>query len=268
MNSAQFDNLMIQCLGDFHIKRGTVYYDDEYLQSLRAHLEKDNLLEAYKNELAEVVKNDPLGRTKMCSIASSSRLCYLASKTILTEIDGHEKTDTRNGCCNPHFDAYNSESFTFYEFKCHEFCQESHDALVNSYKPLLESLFGIKREDTADLRLMDFGVEMTGNPLINRIRFDFKQFICHIIGLLSIASKNHKPILQYVWVIPDVPVDNDLQRFVSDMESQIRSVFSQIGTLKTNTGKEKGFLKEFVSFELKVIPATNIPDFVLADIRS
>ena len=266
MKSGQYDQLMIQCLGYSYLKKGTVYYGDDYLQSLRLHLQEDGLLEAYKNELSEVTKNDPLGRIKMCSIASSSRLCYLASKTIILEIDEHEKTDVKNGCCAPHFDAYSSETFTFYEFKCHEFCQESHDVLVNSYKPLLESLFNISCEDTTELRFLDFGVEMPNNPLINKIRFDFKQFICHIIGLLSIASKTRKPTLQYVWVIPDVPLNEDLQKFVADMKSQIDSIFFQIGNLKTNTGKEEGLLKEFISFELRTVPATSIPDFVLADL--
>ena len=136
MESSLYDELMIKTLGNAHIKDGTVYYDDAYESLLKESLKKYGLLERYKGELGRNSKG-----VKMCSIASSSRFCFLASKTIMREIDEHEKVDVRNGCCNPHFDGYSKRNNTFYEFKCHEFCERdgniSHTKITSmDYIPL------------------------------------------------------------------------------------------------------------------------------------
>lgn len=261
MDSNQYDKLMVETLGSNHIKSGTVYYDDAYEKGLIKCLMEYGLSKKYEGELTKNSQG-----TKMCSIASSSRFCFLASKTIMKEIDEHEKVDVKNGCCHPHYDGYSSKNNTYYEFKCHEFCSESHDELSNSYKPLLLKHFGIAIDDTTKLRFSDFHINLEGNPLINKTNFDFKQLICHILGLLSVTTKANKPRLQYVWIVPSQNDSKELNAFISMVETQVKSIFEQISKINVSTQNEKGLLCDFISFGFDIIPATDIEDFVLKSI--
>jgi len=230
------------------------------------------LLTAYKGELKEVIKNDPLKRIKMCSIASSSRFCYLASKTLF-KITKVEVTDLVNECCKPHYDGWSAydpgdkRKNVYYEFKCHEFCSTSHDELSNSYKSLLKKHFNIEVEDTRELKFSDFGLAIPNDPYINKINFDFKQFLCHILGLLTIATKNDKPTLHYVWVVPYCPDSKELDDFIDLVDGQIDSIFDQMSDVDISTDSEKGKLGEFIHFSCEIIPANSIDDFVLENIE-
>ena len=184
MKSEAYDKLLLETIGNNHIKNGTVYYDNTYYIQLVKKLAEDGILNKYCGELSSNSQG-----VKMCSIASSSRFCYLLSKGKYKEIDEYEKTDIKNGCCRPHYDGYSAKNHTFFEFKCHELCNESHHTLSDSYKPLLKNIFGIDSNDLTTLKFSDFALLIEGNPSIYRINFDFKQFICHILGILSIASK-------------------------------------------------------------------------------
>ena len=267
MESSLYDELMVKTLGNAHIKDGTVYYDDAYESSLKESLKKYGLLERYKGELGRNSKG-----VKMCSIASSSRFCFLASKTIMREIDEHEKVDVRNGCCNPHFDGYSKRNNTFYEFKCHEFCERdgniSHTKITSmDYIPLLKDIFNVDCSDPSKLRFSDLRISMSGDLMINKTNFDFKQFLCHIIGLMSIATKTNKPTLHYVWITPYQPGNRELDDFVSFMDNQIDEIFLKTSELEVSNGKEKGKLKEFINFSCDIIPAVDIDDFVLEGIK-
>ena len=266
MESSLYDELMIKTLGNAHIKDGTVYYDDDYEKALINKLNEYGLFKQYQNELNKNSKG-----TKMCSIASSSRLCFLASKTIIKEIDEHEKTDIRNGCCNPHFDGFDSKNNVFFEFKCHEFCEIdgniNHTKITSKrYIPLLKSIFNVDCEDPSKLKFSDFGLLIDGDPLITKINFDFKQFLCHIIGLLSIAKKDNKPTLNYVWITPYQPDNKELNDFIEFMENQIDDIFAKTSELEVNTANGKGKIKDFIDFTCDIIPADDIDDFVLESI--
>ena len=262
MTTNEYDHILVRTLGNKHIKDGTVYYDHAYTNALMKRLEKENLIDTYSKEL----KHNSQG-VKMCSIASSSRFCYLTSHTILTDMDELEKTDVRNGCCHPNFDGYDSKSGTFYEFKCHEFCSTSHDKLTSlNYLPLLKDIFGIDCHNPKELRFSDFGLVIKDDPLINAINFDFKQFLCHIIGLLSVAEKRNPPKLNYVWVVPREPDNEELNRFVDYIKGQIEDVFKQAGAMDVFVRGEKGKLREFVTFALGIVPANDIHDFVLEEV--
>ena len=70
----EFDKLIKESISDSHIQPNTVYYDDFYEKQLRDELSQRGLLEKYeKRELQNVAKD----KVKMCSAASSSRLCFL-----------------------------------------------------------------------------------------------------------------------------------------------------------------------------------------------
>ena len=262
MKSNKYDQLMIKTLGDSHIKKGTVYYDGDYENALKKELKKYGLLEKYKGELTQNSKG-----TKMCSIASSSRLCFLASRSIIRGKVELERTDIKNGCCNPHFDAYSNYGNEFFEFKCHELCSEKHSKLTSmKYIPLLKEVFGIECSDPKELKFSDFGLRIDNDPYINEINFDFKQFICHIFGLLSIAKKTKKTKLTYIWITPYDPKNTELNDFIDFINNQIDNVFEQVSELTVHTKSESGKLREFIEFNCEIVSADDIPDFVLESI--
>lgn len=267
MESSVYDELMIKTLGSSHIKEGTVYYDEIYEAALIKSLKERGVYKNYRGELGKNSKG-----TKMCSIASSSRFCFLASKTILKDIDEHEKTDLKNGCCIPHFDGYDSKRNIYYEFKCHEFCERdgsiSHSKLTSmDYIPLLKNIFNVDCDNPSTLKFSDLRISIDNDPMINKINFDFKQFLCHIIGLLSIATKENKPTLNYVWITPYEPDNKELNVFISFMKKQIHDIFLKTSELDICTSDDKGKIKDFINFACDIIPANDIPDFVLESIK-
>ena len=261
MDSSKYDNYLLKILGDKHIKKGTVYYDNEYLLELLKNLIKDDLFGVYHGELSTNSKG-----VKMTSIGSSSRFCYLASKGLYADITEHEKTDVKNDCCHPHYDGYARSTNTFYEFKCHELCDNStHSKLSESYVPLLHQYFTIDTHPHK-LRFSDFGIEYKDNPSIYNINFDVKQFICHILGILTVATPDNRAALKYVWVIPGKNINKELDDFIHDVEKQIKGVFDGFNKVEVKVLGNKYLLEELIKFELDVVEAKTINDFVLNNI--
>ena len=264
MNSKEYDQFILEIIGNKHIKEGTVYYDKDYLLSLVISLVNDDLLGKYAGELMENSQG-----IKMCSIASSSRLCYLASKELYKDIKEVEKTDIKNGCCHPHYDGYTSSlnAFIFYEFKCHELCDgASHAKLSKSYMPLLKEYFDIEIDNLAFLKFSDFGFDYNNNGTIYDINFDTKQFICHILGILSQATQENKALLKYVWIIPGYGINPDLDRFIERIKEQIKIVFDGFSLTKVKYNGNILNLSDLIVFDLDVVPITNIKDFILESI--
>lgn len=262
MKSSEYDLLMVKSLGEKHLKPSTVYYDDAYFGSLKNFLEKDGVLKEYAGELTANSKG-----IKMCSIASSSRFCYLSSKTIYKDITHHEKKDIKNDCCRPHYDGYSSKTNTYYEFKCHEFCDDSsHNRLSTSYTRLLKSVYDIT-EDPNQLRFSHFGMKISDDPSIYEINFDFKQFLCHVFGILAAPKHPVKPSLKYVWVVPDVSSDKHLQDFIKFIRDEINSIFSEFRNVEANYNGAKSKIDSLIDFSLDVVPCSKIPDFVLNSLK-
>mgnify|MGYP006873029024 CR=1 FL=1 len=261
MNSSHYDRLMVETLGNTHLKPSSVYYDEAYEKALFAQLGKDSLLKTFEKEL----KRNSQG-VKMCSIASSSRLGYLASKK-LYPLTHYEKNDLRLGCCAPNYDGYDANKEIFYEFKCHEFCKQTHgDRLTNSYIPLLEQVYGIKNSDPKSLRFSDFKMEVDGDPSIYEINFDFKQFLCHIFGILSLDQRTLrlKPTLKYVIFVPKSPFDEELRLFITEiLRDQIQSLFRQFRLLPVTAPCGYGIIDDFLDLLVDIVPADAVNDFIL-----
>ena len=262
MDSSKFDRLMLDTIGKTHIKGQTVYYDEEYYLNLVKHLAKDYVLNKY---CAELTTNSQ--GVKMCSIASSSRFCYLSSKDLFDDIDELEKTNIKNGCCRPHYDGYSEKNRVFYEFKSHEFCTKSHSSLSTSYIDLLKDIFGIHTKTPSELRFSDFKMSIENDPSIYKLNFDFKQFLCHVFGLLSIVTKDQKATLKYVWIVPDLPNNEELNSFVNMIRhEQIDKIFNQFSNLTINHKDEKVKIKDLICFEFELVPAWKIKDPILEEL--
>lgn len=138
-----FDQLILESIdkSKTHIKPETVYYDDDYYNQLVLELKERQLYKNYaKRELKETSKGSD--KIKMCSVASSSRLCFLYFiKDNMVTMEVSLNTGTSG---NAQLDA--AKDTVFYECKCHEIF-DNHDTDKNhlrlAYKKNLQKYFGI-----------------------------------------------------------------------------------------------------------------------------
>ncbi len=204
ITKTEFDLLILNSINNKHIIPETVYYDNFYLEKLENELQKRNLLEKFqKRELKG--KN---GKIKMCSVASSSRLCFLyfANKENIT-FEYELNTGTRG---KAQLDAAYKDEI-FYECKCHEVF-DKHEHLSLAYKKNLKKYFGINitnnNKDYCELFLQDFMIPYPEKKSIYDLHFDFKQFLCHLFGL----ANHNGGTLQYNFFTPSQKIiDQNIQ---------------------------------------------------------
>ena len=220
-----FDQLILESINKnkTHIKINTVYYDDYYYKQLVLELKERQLYESYaKRELKETSKDSD--KIKMCSVASSSRFCFLyfiKDKKVTMEVSLNTGTSG-----NAQLDA--AKDTVFYECKCHEIF-DNHDTDKNhlsiAYKKNLQKYFGItyqeKDEDYCKLTLSNFGI--SEDKSIYDLRFDMKQFLCHLFGI----AKNGGGTLQYIFFTPkkELIENND---FCKDTYNKLENEINQI----------------------------------------
>lgn len=264
MESCKYDQLLLRSIeSQKHIKENTVYYNDFYLRELVISMLDNHCLSNY---IAELSTNSQ--GIKMCSIGSSSRLCYLASFNKYKGIKEREKTDIKNGCCKPHYDGYDPAANIFYEFKCHELCDgSSHYKLTDSYISLLMEYFDINKnpKDLIFSDLGDFG-EKYNDKSIYKVNFDFKQFLCHVFGLFKVASLSKLTTLKYVWITPKLSSNKELQIFVNKIKEEIKHIFNHFSAIEINFNGRQTRIEKLIRFELDVCEINDIEDFVLKSI--
>ena len=220
ITKTEFDLLILNSINNDHIIPKTVYYDNFYLTELKNELQKRQLLEKFeKRELQG--KN---GKIKMCSAASSSRLCFLyfADKENIT-MEYELKTGTRG---KAQLDAaYKDE--VFYECKCHEIF-DKHDYLRPAYKRNLKKYFGINtntNKDYCELFLQDFMISYPIKKSIYDLHFDMKQFLCHLFGL----ANHNGGTLQYIFFTPNKKmIDNNIEckKLYEKLNEEIEMIWS------------------------------------------
>lgn len=244
-----------------YLKPGTVYYNGKYLKKLLSSLVDNKCLNKYLNELSENSQG-----VKMCSIGSSSRLCYLASFSERFHFNEYEKTDIKNDCCRPHYDGYDENSHTFYEFKCHELCDGySHYKLSDSYKGLLKSYYGIEDAKPSDLKFSHFGISNNKfkDKSIYKINFDFKQFLCHVFGILASTSRENKASLKYVWVVPSLSY-SEVSNFVANIKEEINELFECFKKTEINFDDQRLAIEDLIDIRpIEIVEITEIKDFLL-----
>lgn len=221
----KFDQLILESINksNLHIKPNTVYYDDDYYNKLIIELKSRQLYESFaKRELQETSKGS--GKIKMCSVASSSRLCFINfvnDKQIKFECS--LTTGTKG---KAQLDA--AKNNIFYECKCHEIF-DNHDTDKNhlrlAYKKNLQKYFGIiyqeKDEDYCKLTLSDFDV--SEEKSIYDLHFDMKQLLCHLFGI----AKNGGGKLQYIFFTPKKElIENN--EFCRNMYKELEEEINQI----------------------------------------
>ena len=239
-----------------------VYFNNEYRDKLCADLKANGCFNNFNNEVNKYYEPDNKKKCKMCSIASSSRLCYLHFR-------GNKKIQfeeiIRNGdVCKPHLDAYDKEKNIYYECKCHEIVGHHSVNLSSQYKDLLENLFHItgliEEKGYFKLNYEMFGIK--GFKIKCGKYFDFKQFVCHIIGVMN-RQNDKKPTLKYLFFKPDIECIERCEQLKSwkvefdIIETKLFKKLKEIPVFKN--GKQEQ-LQDVVNIEQEPICVSKIVD--------
>ncbi|MCQ2796532.1 MAG: hypothetical protein MJ213_04480 [Bacilli bacterium] len=215
VNKQEFDEEVSKSINtSSQLIKGTHYFDEEYAHALGKYLGDNG--EKLMNEFVDLGQ----GRTKICSVASSARLCalYFANGRVSdpTPNGEFEKCFPIKGVVGipPHLDYYSADTNTCYECKCHEILDDhSSDKLKIKYKKAVTPLFMNKdfKYDNEFIypTLEDLGMddkellsklELKPTDSIYCLHFNVKQLLTHLMGLLSSNPVNIK--LQYVFFYP------------------------------------------------------------------
>lgn len=251
----QFDKLILLSLENIqYIIPNTVYYNESYYIQLVKELKNRKLLKIFQDkELQEISP----GLIKMCSVASSSRLCFIYFANY-NEIEFERPLSTGKGTAK--LDA--SKDNLFYECKCHEIFDNHNNYLSLAYKENLKEFFNInyQKNDNAycKLNLTDFEIEKEES--IYNLHFDMKQFLCHLFGI----AKNGGGTLQYIFFTPkkDLIENNDFCRDIyKELENEINLIW--------NCEKIKAMTKKF-KIKLpqpQMIEVSTMEDVVMKNIK-
>ena len=227
----------------FEAKNGekayTNYYNDtafsEFCNDMKTNYPK--AYDAYKNGPGKELDKRPPAPAKMASVASSSRFCYLALRDG-AEALGLKGTPVFEKPCpikglipltNANPDAFFEENYTYFEVKCHEifdpqktFKDKYKSLFLNNYKT-----FAIKKEQFNPIEGPDdFILDLFGDKLATIKRFDYKQLICHLMGIASNKDTNTKATLIYLFFKPkSAKYTVELENLFDELEHEIHMVF-------------------------------------------
>lgn len=244
-----------------------VYLDRNYETALRESLRRDGLLDTFAER--ELI---PADHPKMCSIASSSRLCYLyfqGNDALRGKVEFEKGlVCLDNPAGKPQLDAFVMEDgvATYYECKCREITDHHAHNLKASYHQALKR-FGLADARPSgccfELTLGDFGIGGGLDPArsIYSLSFDMKQFVCHLLG---IANAEDAPArrFQYVFFRPPTPASPEDHAFLDRLYRRLKNEIAAIEAADS-------ILEFCADHRIELMPprfvdAGTVPDFVLA----
>ena len=229
-----------------------VYYNKEAYNKFISEMQNDKYNKFYNqynrgkgSELKEKRNMPP----KMASVASSSRFCYLALRDGYKQFNNSEDIIFEHNCrikgvnATANLDAYIPKANIYFEVKCHEIFSHHSIYLKKSYWNLLygqENDFGFSYTKCPDLdefkiELCNFDIKKT------KIRFDIKQFLCHLWGIASQKDKDVPAKLVYLFFKPKMDLETkriQVEEVFKELQDEIKNIFSsksiQIFTSRNN----------------------------------
>lgn len=174
---------------------------------------------------------------KMASVASSSRFCYLALRDGYKQFNNSEDIIFEHSCrikgvnATANLDAYIPKANIYFEVKCHEIFSQHSIYLKKSYWNLLygqENDFGFSYAKCPDIdefkiELCNFGIAKT------KIKFDIKQFLCHLWGIASQKDKDVSAKLVYLFFKPKMDLETEriqVEKVFEELQAEIKNIFS------------------------------------------
>lgn len=174
---------------------------------------------------------------KMASVALSSRFCYLALRDGYKQFNNSEDIIFEHSCrikginATANLDAYIPKANIYFEVKCHEIFSQHSIYLKKSYWNLLygqENDFGFSYAKYPDIdefkiELCNFGIKK------QRIRFDIKQFLCHLWGIASQKDKDVPAKLVYLFFKPKMDLEIrriQVEKVFEELQAEMKNIFS------------------------------------------
>ena len=237
----------------FYIKKYNRHYDRYLCKNL--HIENNlsvEIREAYENG-----KGNEFSTGKFYSVASSSRfavasfseningMIYPAKKmNIYGKVQNvnitFEKALQINDIHTNHYPQIDvmletAEDVYFFEVKCHEiFDNHKEIKLKQKYKDskFFKMLFSSPIDNTNDVFIKTNGNFLNSTDflcILNTHHFDFKQFLCHLMGIFSYQESCKKKIHFYYLFYKNVEYENNEPALYSELESELKTIFVKFG---------------------------------------
>ena len=244
MNKTEFDNIILENSISrygadkfgYSTKDGRkypLYYSNEVFEK---SLVQAKLPEYKGGELEEKLsKYGYFTPPKIASVASSSRFCYLALKDGAEAIIAKEKVTFEKGCkikyiggTAPQLDAYITNEDVYVEAKCHEIFDDKTTEMRAPYQEYVSGkIEGIGFGVPADLKVKDngyFNIPYAEFGFDKKFyRFDFKQFLCHLLG---IACQRKPAKLVYLFFKPkNDKYEESINKLFEEVAEEIRMAF-------------------------------------------
>ena len=179
---------------------------------------------------------------KMASVASSSRFAYLALRKGAKHIGVTENVEFEAECAiknkpgtQPQMDAYDKDTSTYIEVKCHEIFGDSKKKTLG--EAYINYIFGAN-DDGVGFKLVvnerpqgEFAIPYKEFGMKELPKyFDLKQFLCHLLG---VACENHEErksaTLAYLFFKPKTDVEAEaieLFEVYNGLQAEIIAIFT------------------------------------------
>ena len=179
---------------------------------------------------------------KMASVASSSRFAYLALRDGAKHIGIGKNVEFEAECAiknkpgtQPQMDAFDKDTRTYIEVKCHEIFGNSKQKTLK--EPYLNYVYGAN-DDGVGFKLVvnerpqgEFAIPYKEFGMKEFPKyFDLKQFLCHLLG---VACENHKEgksaTLAYLFFKPKTDVEAvaiELFEVYNGLQAEIIAIFT------------------------------------------
>lgn len=283
LDKSGFDNIVLKNLGikygedkfGYKVQDGRIYrnyYNEDEFNSFVTEMRSSEYKRHYDKfnrglgkELRE--KENSNGKfipPKMAHVASSSRFCYLALRDGAEAIDGSGDVVFEKGCTikdlsgfPPQLDAFVINENIYVEAKCHEIFDEKVTQMSISYWDYLYAKdkvlgFNLAEDDKPNASEFDIPYEKFG--FVNGCnRFDFKQFLCHLLG---IASQGGLATLVYLFFKPkNDSRQESINKVFDELKDEIKIAFDN-KYIQAFCGKHNIKLKAVVEYSEVMEPLT------------
>lgn len=128
----------------------------------------------------------------------------------------------------------------FIEVKCHEiFDNSEHKKIKLKWKYLCADVFQELLDNNVKIKKKDEYISIDGNYLhakdfnckISTTHFDFKQFLCHLMGILSYKEKNKKEKIHFYYLFykNENYIEIGNRKIYKELENELSEIFEKFG---------------------------------------
>lgn len=234
----------VENIVEIHINYYSPFAFHTFLKEMKKNHRK--AYDAYNSGSGQELTPQTFAPPKMASIASSSRFCYLALRDSTVALGSTSKAIFEARCpiagvknATANLDAHiKDDNVNIYvEAKCQEiFDNHKHEMRIPYWDCIYGNINGIgfnleaTQPKPVDTGKNYFDIPMNIFGLNNIKRFDFKQFLCHLLGIASQNKKdNEAATLCYMFFKPlsnDPEIKSSIDDIFKNLEIEIKAIFT------------------------------------------